>query len=210
MTTVLFIGDSITDCGWRIDEPEQLGFGYVRAIAGQYLTSHPSAEAAFLNRGTNGERVRDLRARWDEDVMSAAPDLVSIMVGVNDTWRRYDSDDPTSVEDYEADYAEILEKSVAAGFRLVLMEPFLLSSVRAMHHFRDDLDPKIGVVRRLAEQFGAVLVGTDSVFAQYASHGKAASWAWDGVHPTAAGHSLLAQTWLSAVGHTLEWGEPSQ
>jgi lysophospholipase L1-like esterase len=97
--TVVFAGDSVTDCGRRTD-PEALGDGYVRDLWNDLRPQRPR----IVNVGISGNRAVDLRERWATDVLAHEPDLVSVLIGINDTWRRYDEDDPTSTEEFEAAY----------------------------------------------------------------------------------------------------------
>jgi acyl-CoA thioesterase I len=198
-TRVLFIGDSITDAGRDRSDPDDLGGGYpslVAAICG----STPDLGATFVNRGISGNRVRDLRARWQADCLDLAADVVSIMIGINDTWRRYDSNDATSVDDFARDYDDILAETRDRVSALVLVEPFLLPVTDEQQVWREDLDPKIAVVRDLADKYAATLVPLDSVMVRFARERNPAALAGDGVHPTPAGHALIARTWLAAVG----------
>ncbi len=200
---VLFIGDSITDAGRDRSNPFDLGGGYPALVAATYAatsTAAPESGVRFLNRGISGNRVRDLRRRWQADCLDLAPQLVSIMIGVNDMWRRYDADDPTPVEDFERDYRAILRATVDGGApRLVLVEPFLLPVREEQRAWRGDLDPKIGVVRRLADEFAATLVPLDTLLAEATATRAAAELAGDGVHPTPDGHALIARHWCEAV-----------
>jgi lysophospholipase L1-like esterase len=189
MPTFLFNGDSITDCSRLEDGPEGLGDGYVRVIAEEL------SGIDVVNRGVSGDRVCDLRARWTRDCLDFEPRLVSIMVGINDTWRRYDSGDATSAESFEDDYRALL--APLAGVELVLIEPFLLEVSEEQRSWREDLDPKIGVVRRLASEFGAVLVDADSHLNAVAAEVGTAELTDDGVHLTSAGHLQLASRWLA-------------
>ncbi len=198
---VLFQGDSITDAGRCLGGDGELGQGYVMMTASLFSAICPDRQVRFVNRGISGNRVRDLRARWQEDCLDLAPTWVSIMIGVNDTWRRYDSNDPTSVEDFEADYLHILEQvRDSLNARLILIEPFVLPVPSDRVAWREDVDPKIDAVRRLARQFGATLIPMDGVFAQACTVREPSFWAPDGVHPTPAGHALIAKTWLEIVG----------
>lgn len=198
---VLFQGDSITDCGRDRGNGANLGQGYAMMAAAWFSALYPEKHVRFLNRGISGNRVKDLRARWQADCLDLQPAWVSILVGINDTWRRYDHGDPTSTEDYEAAYRAILQAvRDRLGARLVLCEPFLLPVPADRMLWREDLDPKIDVVRRLAGEFGAVLVPLDGVFAAAAARREPEFWAPDGVHPTLAGHALIARAWLQAVG----------
>jgi lysophospholipase L1-like esterase len=197
---VLFIGDSITDCGRDRDNDSDLGRGYPLLVAGQFTATHPNAGVEFLNRGNGGNRVCDLLDRWDRDCLKLEPDVVSIMIGINDTWRAFDKNDPTSTVDYERDYREILRQTrETVGAAIVLIEPYLIPVRDDQHGWRADLDPRIGVVRRLAAEFGAALVAADGAFAQAAASSRPEVWCADGVHATAAGHTLLAREWLAAV-----------
>ncbi|GAA1807899.1 hypothetical protein GCM10009682_32140 [Luedemannella flava] len=120
--TVLFIGDSITDAGRDRANPDDLGHGYALIAAALFGARHPGHGVRFGNRGIGGDRVRDLRKRWTEDCITLRPDVVSVMIGVNDTWRGFDSGDVTSTEDYENDYREILT-ATRVGHRRVHLTP---------------------------------------------------------------------------------------
>ncbi|TWD79918.1 lysophospholipase L1-like esterase [Kribbella amoyensis] len=190
--TIVFAGDSVTDCGRRTD-PAGLGDGYVKLLADHLGSTGPRV----VNAGISGHRAKDLVARWQTDVLAERPDLVSILIGINDTWRRYDKDDLTSAEEFEASYRLLLEP--LREVRLVLVEPFLLPVKEEQHSWREDLDPKLEVVRRLAAEYGALLVRTDTEFTARAVEAGAITLADDGVHPTAAGHRLIADLWFRTV-----------
>lgn len=199
--TVLFQGDSITDCGRDWDNPADLGRGYALMAAGLFGAAQPELGVKFLNRGIGGNRVKDLQARWQEDCIALQPDWVTIYIGINDCWRRYDRDDPTSVASFEAGYRELLERTKReTGASLVLMEPFVLPVPADRGAWREDLDPKIDAVRRLAREYGALLVPLDGLFAQASMRAESAYWAPDGVHPSPAGHALIAKAWLQTIG----------
>jgi len=194
--TVLFIGDSVTDCGRRDDPDRGLGNGYVRLVDEAFTAG--GTPANIVNRGISGNRVRDLKARWQADAVALKPTLLSVMIGVNDTWRRYDENDPTTVEAFEADYRSLLEALPGRDeMALVLMEPFLLPVTAGKEKWREDLDPKIAVVRALAAEFGAILVPTDEYLNDIDV--PLTEIAADGVHPTELGHQLLARLWLDTI-----------
>lgn len=197
---VLFQGDSITDAGRVAEGPDGLGSGYAMMAASWFQAMYPEKNVTFLNRGLSGNRAKDLEARWQKDCIDLKPTWVSVMIGINDTWRRYDSNDPTPAEAYEKSYRNILQQvrsSLHAG--LVLIEPFVLPVPEDRKQWRMDLDPRIHIVRRLALEFRAILVPLDGVFAAAATQRPPAFWAADGVHPSRAGHALIAQSWLRAV-----------
>ncbi|MFC3748675.1 SGNH/GDSL hydrolase family protein [Paenibacillus sp. GCM10012306] len=198
---ILFQGDSITDAGRNYEDALSLGTGYPLLIASQLGHLYPEKNLTFLNRGISGHRAVDLQGRWDKDCLDLKPTWVSIYIGINDTWRRYDSNDATSVEKFEAAYRDLIERTKKTlDAKLVLVEPFVLPVPEDRKGWREDLDPKIHVVRELAREYGALLVPLDGLFAAASATAESAYWAPDGVHPSPAGHGLIADAWLKAVG----------
>ena len=199
--TVLFQGDSITDAGRSRENDADLGRGYAAMAAAWFSALYPGHQVRFLNRGISGNRAKDLRARWQSDCLDLAPTWVSILIGINDTWRRYDSNDPTSTEAYEASYRAVLEQTRGRlEAQIIILEPFVLPTPPDRADWRVDLDPKIAVARKLAREFGAIYVPLDGPFAAAATQRDMDFWVPDGVHPSPAGHALIAQAWLRAVG----------
>ncbi len=191
---VVFIGDSITDAGRR-DDPEHLGRGYVRMVAAELAAR--GDDRPVINTGIGGDRVRDIRARLAEDALAYEPSLLTIYVGVNDTWRRYDRHDPTTAAAFEADYRAILEQ--VRELPVILIEPFLVPVTRAQRSWDpDDLAEKRAVVARLAGEFGAGFVPLFPLMADAAGQHGATAIAADGVHPTELGARLIAGAWLAA------------
>ena len=198
--TVLFQGDSITDAGRIYENDEVLGIGYAMLASAWLSAEYPERNLRFVNRGISGNRVKDLKSRWQKDCLDLNPKVVSIMIGINDVWRRYDSNDPTSAESFEADYRQILlQTRNVLNPQIILMEPFLLHVTKEQLKWREDLNPKIEVVKRLSKEFKATLVPLDKIFAAAAQRREPTFWSQDGVHPTLAGHALIAQSWLKAV-----------
>lgn len=199
--SVLFQGDSITDAGRARGDPAHLGNGYAMMAAAWFSAAYPEKGVEFANRGISGNRVRDLVTRWEQDCIALQPTWVSVMIGINDTWRAFDRNDPTAVADYERDYRQILRQARDSfDPQFVLMEPFLLHVPDDRETWRTDLNPRIDVVHRLADEFDAILVRLDDAFAGAAERAGPAFWAPDGVHPTPAGHAFIARAWLEAVG----------
>jgi lysophospholipase L1-like esterase len=154
----------------------------------------------ITNRGISGNRVYDLESRLQADVVDLKATVVSVMIGINDTWRRYDSKVPSPIPEFEASYRRILQTIVQKlSARLVICEPFLLPIPPDRVAWREDLDPRIAAVRRLAVEFQATFVPLDGVFAAAACRQEMDYWLPDGVHPTPAGHALIAEEWLAAV-----------
>jgi lysophospholipase L1-like esterase len=190
----VFIGDSVTDCGRLIEPP--YGDGYVYNIA-----NSGRLKGEIINVGTSGHRLIDLENRWEVDVLAHKPTLVSVAIGINDMWRRYDDNDPTSTEDFEDRYRRVLKATKAHGNpELVLCEPFLLSVREEMNTWREDLDPKIAVVHTMAAEFGATVVRFDQRFSDVAQEMSMLELADDGVHPSKLGHQIMADLWLHTVG----------
>jgi acyl-CoA thioesterase-1 len=198
--TVLFQGDSITDAGRGALDPENLGSGYAMMAASWFSAAFPEKEVTFLNRGIGGNRAIDMENRWERDCIDLTPSWVSIMIGINDTWRAFDSGDPTSSEAYEASLRTILTRTRdALAAQLILVEPFVLPYPEDRLAWRTDLDPRIRIVRAFADEFNALLVPLDGIMNAAAEKRPPSFWAPDGVHPTPAGHALIAQSWLRAV-----------
>ncbi len=197
---VLFQGDSITDAGRDRQNGEDLGSGYAALAAAWFQALYPERTVHFLNRGVSGNRTEDLVARWQTDCLDLQPTWLSLMIGINDTWRRYDSGDATSAERYEKAYRTLLERVTGSlRVRLILCEPFVLPVPVEREIWREDLDPKIAVVRKLAREYSALYIPFDGLFAQVSAQKEPAFWAADGVHPSSAGHALMAQAWLRTI-----------
>lgn len=211
-STVLFTGDSITD-SQRNESEDGLGFGYPLRIAGEWGLRHPDRPVTWLNSAIADNKVMDLESRWQTDVLDARPDVVSILVGINDVgWHSYDPDGYViPAEDYAAGYDRLVAPLAESGAELILIEPFLLPisgdievgdmqlGVAERKKWRVDLDPKIQVVRELARKYGAHLLAADGMFAELSTTTGPEYWAADGVHPTPAGHAALAEAWLRLV-----------
>lgn len=199
---ILFQGDSVTDCGRDRQIFNSPGNGYVSMIAGMLSALQPELGPECLNRGISGNRTGDLLKRWKEDCLELKPDVLSILIGINDVWRRYDRNLPTSVETYRENYRQLLEQTVQAlpQVKLIFLEPFLLPVPEDRISWREDLDPKIDAARHLAREFKATYVPLDGIFNTASTIQPSAFWAQDGVHPTPAGHGLIAKSWLEAVG----------
>ncbi len=197
---VLFQGDSITDCGRNRETGADLGRGYAFIASALFNSKYPEKQVHFINRGISGNRVKDLQQRWQEDSLDLKPTWVSIYIGINDTWRRYDRNDPTSVEAFAKGYRDLIVRTKETlDAKLILVEPFLLPVPDDRKRWREDLDPKINAVRELAREFKTLYVPLDGLFAGASTKAPSAYWAPDGVHPSPAGHALIANAWLDAV-----------
>lgn len=195
---VLFYGDSITDAGRNRDDLKSYGGGYVNLIAAGLLSRFPGWNLKVTNKGISGNRVFDLENRLEADVLALKPNIVSIMIGINDTWRRYDSGVISETAEFQASYERIiLRLSEELQARIVICEPFLLPVPEDRKKWREDLDPRITAIRELAWKFNLPYLPLDGIFAAAATEAQAAYWLPDGVHPSLAGHGLIADKWLN-------------
>lgn len=199
MTKILFQGDSITDAGRSRENVQELGHGYPKFAAELIRAKYPAREFEFYNLGISGNKAEDLRNRWQKDCIDYQPDIVSILIGVNDTWHHAAAQDWIPHEYFEECYRSILtdikEKTKA---KIIMLEQFLLS-VPDKDFFHVDLDPKIQITRKLAREFADVFIPTDGIFAAASVGTPPTAWAADGVHPTEAGARLIAAYYCDAV-----------
>ena len=194
-TLILFQGDSITDCGRSWDDPDNLGEGYVRLLTTMLPDKYPEHEFKFINRGVSGDKVKDLVCRWDIDCISLQPDWLSILAGINDTLI-------TTITEFEEKYWTLLRRTTnELNSRIIMCEPFLLSVDN--NAYREDLNPKIEVIRKLAKEYDTVLVPLDKIFHEACSLRTPEYWAPDGVNPSPEGHTLIAESWIKCLDDVL-------
>jgi len=205
--TVLFQGDSITDAGRdrkREDTPNDvraLGGGYAYFIAAHLLAERADAHLKIYNRGISGHKVFQLAERWDKDCIALKPNVVSILIGVNDIWHKLNGQYDGTLEVYERDYRALVERTRAElpGVKLVICEPFVLRCGAVTEKWFPEFDGFRAAAKRVAAGFGAVFVPFQSAFDDAVKKAPPAYWAGDGVHPTMPGAYLMARTWLSAI-----------
>ena len=197
---ILFQGDSITDGNrGRSEDPNHiLGHGYAFIIAAKYGAAFPDRRLTFLNRGISGNKVTDLAARWQKDTLDLKPDLLSILIGVND------QSSHVPLDEYERIYDELLAQTRAANpdVRLVLGEPFTLpiGNVRInWEEWSAGLKQRQEIVARLARKYHAALVRFQEAFDAAGQKAPAEHWIWDGIHPTYSGHQIMADEWVRTV-----------
>lgn len=201
---VLFQGDSVTDAKRDRSDPHQLGNGYPRFAAQMLYSQYPRVDWEFLNQGISGNRTIDLCQRWQTDCLDYQPDVLSILVGVNDTLRRFDSNDPTAPAVLEQNYRFLLEKVKAnTNAKIIMMEPFVLMTAASREEWHADLDPKIAVIRKLAREYADVYIPLDGLFAALSVVREPKWWAADGVHPTEEGAFFIAQEYVKAIKEVL-------
>ncbi|HZG85062.1 SGNH/GDSL hydrolase family protein [Paenibacillus sp.] len=208
---LLMIGDSITDCERARPIGESrfgggTGKGYVAQVEALLHTRYPERNIRVVNMGISGNTVRDLKARWQTDVVELKPDWLSIMIGINDVWRQFDS--PTIpeahvyIEEYEATLDELVAATKPTVKGIVLMTPFYIEPNRE-DAMRATMDQYGAVVQQLAAKHGARFVDTQAAFDRVMRHLYPATLAWDRVHPVLSGHMTIAKAFLDEIG--FEW-----
>jgi lysophospholipase L1-like esterase len=198
-TRVLFQGDSITDGnrGRTADPNHILGHGYQALVPARYGADFPELHLVFMNRGVSGNTVSALARRWQTDTIDLKPDILSILIGVNDMGR-------VSAEQYEQQYDQLLADTVTAlpNVKLVLGEPFGLpvgGKKANWESYRKELGVRDAIVNKLGEKYHAPVVHYQKMFEDATNRAPADYWIWDGVHPTFSGHQLMADEWVRTV-----------
>ncbi len=205
-SVILFQGDSITDTGRSRsaigpNSPDGLGFGYPRLVAGALLDKYPDHHLQIYNRGISGDRIFDLARRWEKDSLGLRPDLISILIGVNDTWNYIFTGIGSSPEEYK----KILQKMIQdtrerlPDTQVILCEPFILLTGEVTAEWLEDISKRQAAVRDLAGEYQAVLVPFQSSLEEAARQVPPFQLLEDGVHPTEFGHKLLAECWIKTV-----------
>lgn len=197
---LLFIGDSITEAD-KENDPEGLGFGYVRFIYEFLQKTDSSKQVRVINRGVSGNRIIDLQRRWEKDVIEEQPDWVSVSIGVNDVWRQLDRPELEQVtpERFEAVYRELLvELDRNTHAKVILMEPTIIGE-RIDSPGNRLLSRYVEIVRQVSQDFSAVLVPTHEAFRKFLQKNRGEKLTTDGVHMNAKGNRLMAQTWMKAI-----------
>lgn len=206
---LVMIGDSITDCGrarpFGEGDPDALGNGYVSLINGLLSATYPAHRLRIINMGIGGNTVRDLKARWQSDVLALQPDWLSIMIGINDVWRQFDSaldvDEHVSLAEYERTLDQLVSEALPQLTGLVLMTPYFIELDRE-DPMRKMMDAYGAAVRQLAEKHRAIFVDTQRAWDEVLVEIPSAAFAPDRVHPNLPGHMILARAFLKAVSYS--------
>ena len=211
---LLFIGDSITDMKWGRNEKDRnhyLGHSFVFLIASRLHTDLADAKLQFFNRGKSGNTVGDLKQRWQRDAIEMKPDVLTILIGVNDVGRASRADKQVDLEQWQADYRHILSASREANpkLKIVLLDPFVLPVTRlaepkAWNQWNGECVKLRKIVKQLAADYKAIHIPTQAVFDKACQDTEPSHWIWDGVHPLPQGHELIARSWIEAVANQLD------
>ena len=217
---MLFIGDSITDGNWGVksntkkrsytDLNHIYGHGYMNLCASALMSRWPERGYICYNRGISGNTIADMAERWSDDVLALQPDVLTILVGVNDVCRYRAAAGNDSLQfvlapaSYESRLRALLDTTLACrqNIRLILMTPFMAP----VGKYNEDWEAWSSLtkqyataVKMVAKDYGATLIDLQELFRrQIEKHPSVpiSYWIWDGIHPTAAGHAVIAERWL--------------
>ncbi len=196
---ILFQGDSVTDCNRNRNDTEDLGCGYAGMVAEELKKQFPALELRFQNRGICGDRTYRLLNRWEKECIELRPALLSILVGINDIWHR-DKGTGSTDEEIEMNYDRILARTREAlgDIPILVLEPFLTAD-HTTPITENEIQAASGICRRTAEKYGAVFVPLAAEFSKAGETLPPHALTEEGVHPTAAGHAIIAKAWMDAV-----------
>ena len=200
--TILFIGDSISDYERSRPVGEGLfnawGRSYVADVGSLLNCMYPELQLRITNMGISGNQARDLERRWETDVMERKPDWVSVLIGINDVWRQFDSpyipETHVSPEDFEATYTRLIERTLPTVKGMILMTPYFMEPNK-QDPMRVRMDEYGAIVRKLAEKYD-LQAAWDELF----KHMHPCNIAWDRIHPNQTGCMYIAKQFLKAVG----------
>ena len=203
MKTVLFQGDSITDMYRTSTHDEILGIGYPVLVAAQLGYEYPE-KYKFINRGINGSRVVDVYARIKSDIINLKPDILSILIGVNDVWHELGGErNGVDAEKYYKVYSMLIQeiKDALPNTEIMIMEPFVLkasATEKEWEIFKSEVLKRAEKAKAVAEEYGLTYIPLQEKFDEAESRAKAAHWFYDGVHPSSAGHEIIRKEWVNA------------
>ncbi|MDR0896254.1 MAG: SGNH/GDSL hydrolase family protein [Oscillospiraceae bacterium] len=207
---LVFIGDSISDCGRARPVGEGLGLslgnGFIADVAALLGSAHPAERLRVVNMGISGNRIRDLKARWDDDVLALQPDWVCVLIGINDVWRQFDSplqpEEHVLPDEYESTYIELIERTLPHVKGMVLMTPYYIEP-NPQDAMRARMDAYGAIVKRVAERFGLPCIDMQAAWSPLFAHMYPGNIAWDRVHPNHLGAVHLARAFLKATGYEM-------
>ena len=199
---ILFQGDSITDAGRYREDDRLPGSGYANLVASRLGFDYPGCYT-FVNRGIGGDRITDLLGRMGKDILTVKPDVMSILIGVNDVWHSFDLHNGVRAELYEQLYQLLITevKKELPNLQIIILEPFVLKGTATEANwdtFRSEVELRAAAARRIAEANGLKFVPLQSLFDAAQEQYPDCEWLLDGVHPSTIGHELIAREWIKA------------
>ena len=214
MIKILFQGDSITDVGRSREDNANVGRGYPHLIKAAFNLNEPG-KYEFINRGIAGNRSVDIYARIKSDIINIAPDFMSLLFGVNDVSHEIFRQNGVSERKHEMIYSMLIEevREAIPNIKMLIMEPFLLpasATVGALPDgsdmypfYRSEVEKRAAVAKRVAEKYSIEFLPLQKLFDEAAAKATPEYWMKDGVHPTDAGHALIAEEWKKAFGRIM-------
>jgi lysophospholipase L1-like esterase len=204
---ILFQGDSITDAGRNKEDmtcnnARALGSGYAMLAAADLLKDYADLNLRIYNKGISGNKVYQLAERWDKDCLALKPDVLSILIGVNDFWHKINGSYNGTLEIYRNDYIALLERTKKAlpAVKLIICEPFAIPGVKAVDQkWYPDFYGYQKAAREIADKFNAVFIPFQRIFDEGIKKAVGSYWTGDGVHPSLAGAQLMAESWTEVI-----------
>jgi lysophospholipase L1-like esterase len=204
---ILFQGDSITDSGRNKEDiafntARNLGSGYPMLAGAALLNKYEALNLKIYNKGISGNKVYQLAERWDKDCLELKPDVLSILIGVNDIWHKLNGEYNGTIDIYRNDYIALLERTIKAlpNVKLIICEPFAVKGVKAVD---DRWYPEFygyqKAAKDIAKQFKATFIPFQNVYDEAQKRAPGSYWTGDGVHPTLAGAQLMSKAWMKAI-----------
>jgi len=205
--TILFQGDSITDASRNkqdmgFNNPGALGNGYAMLAAANMLEKYAQLNLKIYNKGISGNKVYQLAERWDRDCLELKPDVLSILIGVNDFWHKLNGNYNGTIEIYRNDYIALIERTKKAlpDVRLVICEPYAVPGVKAVDEkWFPEFYGYQKAAKEIAQKFGAIFIPFQKIYDEAVKRAPAAYWTNDGVHASFAGAQLMAEAWVQVV-----------
>ncbi|MCM1260742.1 MAG: GDSL-type esterase/lipase family protein [Anaeroplasma bactoclasticum] len=195
-STILFLGDCITGADRNLEDPNDLGHGYVARI-NDALKNY---RIKIVNRGLDGNRTLHLLEQYEENVLQVQPDFITIYIGMNDVWHHYSRNIETSNIAFEQQLRTLLEKiKQDLNVPILIIEPFIIDITPELTKMREELWQKVDIIRKLAREYASEYVALDGSFASACIKHEPTFYSIDGVHPTEEGHKFIARRWLRNV-----------
>ena len=195
---IVFFGDSITDCDRDRGDLNSLGNGYVKILADKLRPIYPDTDIELINKGISGDRVQELLARVQTDVIDLKPDAVVIMIGINNVWHKFTHGKELDLVEFEQDLKELITKLKEAGIVVIFLEPFLLPAPDKLR-MRKIFNEELKIIDRVGEEMCDEFVAFDEMFNGLVESIPYSEYSLDGVHPTHRGSRLIADTAIKAI-----------
>ena len=187
---IIFFGDSVTEAGRDLANPSDLGNGYVKFAEAKLRLLYPETRMQFLNRGVGGDRICNLNARLQKDVLDEAPDAIVLQAGINDVWSKFTSSE-VSEDGFRSEYTALLDALTKTGAKILVLQPFALP-IGDKTRLRPRLNTFNKIIREIAKAHNVPVIPMDEIFQGATQDIKPTQFSTDGIHPTHRGHRYLA------------------